>query len=188
MIQFHEQSSNTVLPMFTNTTRHTSQRLRIPAISLKGSVYWESGSGGQRPPSDRCGSRYQPDVGQAAGGGQGEGDHRHRRCSPLVGIRRCWLLLGKASRPDLCSVRGPVRRAGADTPRPGCATRAPRALCQQSRPDRQVRRWGADSWSSGPYGDEGRRSFRRSSTSSFSASSTAGLISFRTKSVTLMPR
>ena len=37
------------------------------------------------------------------------------------------------------------------------------------------------------YCDEGRRSFRRSSTSSFSASSTAGLISPRTKSVTLMP-
>ena len=32
----------------------------------------------------------------------------------------------------LCSGRGPVRRAGADPPRPGCATRAPRSHTQPS--------------------------------------------------------
>ena len=37
------------------------------------------------------------------------------------------LLLGKGSRRALCSGRGPVRRAGADPPRSGCATRAPRS-------------------------------------------------------------
>ena len=45
---------------------------------------------------------------------------------------RCWLLLGKGSRRALCSGRGPVRRAGADPPRPGCATRAPRSHTQPS--------------------------------------------------------
>ena len=52
---------------------------------------------------------------------------------PQGSIRRCWLLLGKGSRRALCSGRGPVRRGGADPPRPGCATRAPRcaypAIC-----------------------------------------------------------
>ena len=47
-------------------------------------------------------------------------------------IRRCWLLLGEGSRRALCSGRGPVRRAGADPPRPGCATRAPRSHTQPS--------------------------------------------------------
>ena len=61
-----------------------------------------------------------------------EGDHRQRRCSPQGSIRRCWLLLGKGSRRALCSGRGPVRRAGADPPRPGCATRAPRSHTQPS--------------------------------------------------------
>ena len=41
-------------------------------------------------------------------------------------------LLGKGSRRALCSGRGPVRRAGADPPRPGCAIRAPRAHTQPS--------------------------------------------------------
>ena len=41
-------------------------------------------------------------------------------------------LLGKGSRRALCSGRGPVRRAGADPPRPGCATRAPRSHTQPS--------------------------------------------------------
>ena len=48
------------------------------------------------------------------------------------------LLLGEGSRRALCSGRGPVRRAGADPPRPGCATRAPRSHTQPSvsqRPD-----------------------------------------------------
>ena len=53
--------------------------------------------------------------------------NRQRRCSPQESIRRCWLLLGKGSRRALCSGRGPVRRAGADPPWPGCATRAPRS-------------------------------------------------------------
>ena len=53
-------------------------------------------------------------------------------CSPQGSIRRCWLLLGKGSRRALCSGRGPVRRAGADPPRPGCATRAPRSHTQPS--------------------------------------------------------
>ena len=48
-----------------------------------------------------------------------------RRCSPQGSIRRCWLLLGKGSRRALCSGRGPVRRAGADPPRSGCATPRP---------------------------------------------------------------
>ena len=43
-----------------------------------------------------------------------------------------WLLLGKGSRRALCSGRGSVRRAGADPPRPGCATRAPRSHTQPS--------------------------------------------------------
>ena len=47
---------------------------------------------------------------------------------PQGSIRRCRLLLGKGSRRALCSGRGPVRRAGADPPRPGCATRAPRPI------------------------------------------------------------
>ena len=38
----------------------------------------------------------------------------------------------KGSRRALCSGRGPVRRAGADPPRPGCATRAPRSHTQPS--------------------------------------------------------
>ena len=38
----------------------------------------------------------------------------------------------KAVRRALCSGRGPVRRAGADPPRPGCATRAPRSHTQPS--------------------------------------------------------
>ena len=45
---------------------------------------------------------------------------------------RCWLLLGKGSQRALCSGRGPVRRAGADPPRPGCATGAPRSHTQPS--------------------------------------------------------
>ena len=45
-------------------------------------------------------------------------------------IRRCWLLLGEGSRRALCSGRGPVRRAGVDPPRPGCATGAPRSHTQ----------------------------------------------------------
>ena len=49
-----------------------------------------------------------------------------------VFFRRCWLLLGKGSRRALCSGRGPVRRAGADPPRPGCATRAPRSHTRPS--------------------------------------------------------
>ena len=63
--------------------------------------------------------------GKATGCGDDGGDNRQRRCSPRGSIRRCWLLLGKGSRRALCSGRGPVRRAGADPPRPGCATRAP---------------------------------------------------------------
>ena len=54
-----------------------------------------------------------------------EEDHRQRRCSPQGSIRRCWLLLGKGSRRALCSGRGPVRRAGADPPRPGRAPPRP---------------------------------------------------------------
>ena len=38
----------------------------------------------------------------------------------------------KGSRRALCSGRGPVRRAGADPPRPGCAARAPRSHTQPS--------------------------------------------------------
>ena len=38
----------------------------------------------------------------------------------------------KAVGRALCSGRGPVRRAGADPPRPGCATRAPRSHTQPS--------------------------------------------------------
>ena len=38
----------------------------------------------------------------------------------------------KAVGEPLCSGRGPVRRAGADPPRPGCATRAPRSHTQPS--------------------------------------------------------
>ena len=38
----------------------------------------------------------------------------------------------KAVDGALCSGRGPVRRAGADPPRPGCATRAPRSHTQPS--------------------------------------------------------
>ena len=55
-------------------------------------------------------------------------------CQAVVdsALRRCWLLLGKGSRRALCSGRGPVRRAGADPPRPGCATRAPRSHTQPS--------------------------------------------------------
>ena len=60
------------------------------------------------------------------------GDHRQRRRSPQGSIRRCWLLLGKGSQRALRSGRGPVRRAGADPPRPGCATRAPRSHTQPS--------------------------------------------------------
>ena len=41
-------------------------------------------------------------------------------------------LLGKGSQRALRSGRGPVRRAGADPPRPGCATRAPRSHTQPS--------------------------------------------------------
>ena len=41
------------------------------------------------------------------------------------------LALGEGS-GALCSGRGPVRRAGADPPRPGCATRAPRSHTQPS--------------------------------------------------------
>ena len=61
-----------------------------------------------------------------------EEDHRQRRRSPQGSIRRCWLLLGEGSRRALCSGRGPVRRAGADPPRPGCATGAPRSHTQPS--------------------------------------------------------
>ena len=38
----------------------------------------------------------------------------------------------QGSRRALCPGRGPVRRAGADPPRPGCATRAPRSHTQPS--------------------------------------------------------
>ena len=61
-----------------------------------------------------------------------EEDHRQRRRSPQGSIRRCWLLLGEGSRRALCSGRGPVRRAGADPPRPGCAARDPRSHTQPS--------------------------------------------------------
>ena len=50
------------------------------------------------------------------------------------------LLLGKGSRRALCSGRGPVRRAGADPPRPGCAIRAPRSHTQPSVPRDRMRR------------------------------------------------
>ena len=53
---------------------------------------------------------------------------------PQGSIRRCWYYSAKAVHA-LCSGRGPVRRAGADPPRPGCATRAPMvaypAICPQ---------------------------------------------------------
>ena len=83
-------------------------------------------------PGDRGGSGHQPDFGQAAGGGDGGEGHRQRRRSAQRGIRRCWLLLGKGRRRALCSVRGPVRRAGADPPRSGCAASAPGSHTQQS--------------------------------------------------------
>ena len=53
-------------------------------------------------------------------------------------VSGCWLLLGKGSR-EVCSGRGPGR-AGADPPRPGCATRAPRSHTQPSGPKDRMRR------------------------------------------------
>ena len=57
-------------------------------------------------------------------------------------IRTCWLLLGKGSRRALCSGRGPVRRAGADSPRrvvpPAPRGRIPSHLSPRDRMRRKL--------------------------------------------------
>ena len=85
----------------------------IPAPGGKDFLY----KVGQRSPGDRGGAGHQPDI-------------RIRMMEETIDVGLCTQVAITRQRQfgELYSGRDPYRRAGADPPRPGCATRAPRSI------------------------------------------------------------